>query len=231
MIKSKPFPYSVLYIEDQFNVRKKYMHYFKQNYIKVYEADSGKKALELYNKYKPEIIICDINLPDISGLEVLKTIRMYDYKTRVIMLTAYSDNEKLFEAVKLKLTDYLIKPVSRKQLIEALELVHKEYDCFDIVLKKRLLFKENYWWDCQKQILYCHVNEVALTPNERKLVKLFCENTNIILSYDDMIVNIWDDYEEDKYNAIKILLKNLRKKLPLETIKNIYGEGYSIKLL
>ncbi len=225
---TKQYPYSLLYIEDEDDVRIKYLHYFKQNYEKVYEANNGKKALEIYSKYKPEIIICDINLPDISGLELLEIIRKHDHKTKIIMLTAYSDTKKLLEAVKLKLTDYLVKPVSRDELKQALHQVHLEYETYEVISKKCLLFKENYTWDYQKNVLFRDAYEIVLTSKERKLLQLLCENINVTLSYENMIENIWDDYEEDKYNAIKILLKNLRKKLPFDTIKNIYGEGYRI---
>ncbi|MCH9813389.1 MAG: response regulator transcription factor [Epsilonproteobacteria bacterium] len=222
--------YSLLYIEDKDEVRAKYLYYFKQNYEKVYEAPNAKKALEIYKLYKPRIIICDINLPDINGLEILKIIRQHDHQTRIIMLTAYSDTPKLLNAVKLKLTDYLVKPVSRESLKKALQVAHFEIETYEVTSKKRLLFKENYYWDYLSKSLYHHNNEIILTPNERKLLQLFCDHINITISYDEMIEDIWINYEENKYNAIKILLKNLRKKLPFETIKNIYGEGYRLNI-
>ncbi|PHS32101.1 MAG: DNA-binding response regulator [Methylophaga sp.] len=228
-MEARQYPYSLLYIEDQYDIRKKYLQYFEQKYKKVYEANNGSKALEIYKQYKPEIIICDISLPDISGLDILEIIRKYDHQTKIIMLTAYSDNKKLLEAVKLKLTAYLVKPVSRKDLKLALTQAHLEYENYEVTSKKRLLFKENYVWNYQNNSLYQEMNEVILTPNERKLLQLLCKNINITHTYENIINHIWDeDYEEDKYNAIKILIKNLRKKLPVNIIKNIYGEGYRI---
>lgn len=230
-MEARLYPYSLLYIEDQYDIRKKYLQYFEQSYKKVYEANNGSKALEIYKQYKPDIIICDISLPDMSGLDILDIIRKHDHQTKIIMLTAYSDTKKLLQAVKLKLTAYLVKPVSREDLRRALTQAHLEYENYEVTSKKHLLFKENYVWDYQSNSLYQEMNEIVLTPNERKLLQLFCKKINITHSYENMIQYIWGDYyEEDKYNSIKILIKNLRKKLPYNTIKNLYGEGYRIRI-
>lgn len=121
------YPYTVLFVEDEKATRENYTAYFKMFFNEVYEAGDGEEAYLLYKEKKPDIMIIDINLPKLNGIELLKRIRESDYITKAIMLTAHADEEFLSATASLQLTRHLVKPVSRKNLNEALDLSINEF--------------------------------------------------------------------------------------------------------
>ncbi len=221
--------YTILFVEDEKEIRQNYVIYLKKYFKDVFEASDGVMAYEIYKSKKPNIMIVDINLPKLNGLEFLKKVRELDHTTKAIMLTAHADVNYLLEATSLKLTKYLIKPISRSDLKDALNLAITELDKYDVSSKKILFLKDGYSWNYKAQELKGQYN-IALTDKERQLLQLFFSNINIIYSYDDIIISIWNDYEGDKISALKTIIKNLRKKLPKDTIKNIFGVGYKIEV-
>lgn len=226
-------PYTILFVEDEDAIRKNYVQYLKMFYKDVYEADNGECGYKMYRDKKPNIIILDINLPKMSGLEMLSKIRENDYSTKVIMLTAHSNVEFLLEASQLKLTKYLVKPISKDELDSALSLAIDELNKFEILSKKIVTLKNNCMWRYDTNDLICNDYVVKLTEKERNILELFFQNPNKVFSYDDIIYEAWDDPQSDLDTikaAIKTAMKNLRKKLPENTIVNIYGVGYKIEV-
>lgn len=106
--------HSILYVEDEPSIRANIVEYLESYFDTVYTASDGAQALELYNKHRPDIAMLDINLPYMDGLTVAREIRSQDEKIKLVMLTAFTDKEKLLQATELKLTKYLVKPVAPK---------------------------------------------------------------------------------------------------------------------
>lgn len=219
-------PYKILFIEDEKEIRDNYIKYLKRHFYNVYQAVDGEDGFIKYQDIKPDIMIIDINLPKLNGLKLLKKIRENDYLTKVIMLTAYSDVKYLLEASELKLVKYLVKPITRDELKEALDVAIDEFSKFDVVPKKTINFMEGFIWDCESKELFCNGSMIPFTNKERQIVSLLFSNPNHVYSYDEIIMEVWDDYEYDKTDALKTIVKNIRKKLPKNTIKNVFGVGY-----
>jgi DNA-binding response OmpR family regulator len=219
---------SILIVEDEVLIRKKLVEYVKLEYQTIYEADSEDGALKVYKDKKPDLLILDINLREGSGLSLLRKIREYDHSTKAIVLSAFDDREYLMEAIDLKLTKYLVKPVKRKEFKEALIAVEKELKIFKVESQNILEFQDGYIWDYKKEQLLQNDHIVTLGSKEYELLKLFCDNPNKELTYEDISNYIWDYTPADKTNAIKVVLKKLRKNIPKDTIINIYGIGYKL---
>lgn len=223
-------PYSVLFAEDEKLVRERYLNHIKREFKTVYHASNGDDAYKIYLDKKPSILIMDISMPGLNGIEVLQKIRENDHTTKAIVLTAHSDKKNLLNATSLKLTKYLVKPVTRQELKEALELAVNELKQFNTISKKILKLKEGYHWDIELSILYSNNKEIELTPNERKIASILFTNINNVITYDDLIIQVWDNFEKDIMGTLKSTIKNLRKKLPNDTIKNIFKMGYKVEL-
>ncbi len=229
MKNSTKYSNPILFIEDEEATRKNYVNYLRRYFETVYEAEDGEEAYNLYIKHKPQILIIDINIPKMNGLDLLRKIRETDHSVKSIIFTAHSTTDFLLQASELKLTKYLLKPVTRAELNEALELVIKELNSFDIVSKNIFILQESFIWDYNEHKLLKNHIEVNLTLQESQILDLLFNNISTNLSYDDIILHLWDSFETDKINSVKTLIKNLRKKLPEDTIENIYGFGYKIK--
>ncbi len=112
----------ILYVEDDEIARENGIEYLENYFELIYDASDAIKALQLYEKYKPDIIITDIQMPKLNGLEFVKRIRQKDKKTQIIIITAFCDKDYLMKAIELQLVKYLVKPVREKEFEEALFL-------------------------------------------------------------------------------------------------------------
>lgn len=227
---NKQNEFSILYVEDEIDIREKYSKYLTRFVSTVYVAKDGEEAYNIYKNKRPDIIIADINMPKLNGLDLAKKIREYDHNTKIIMLTAYSDADYLLKATDLKLTKYLIKPISREDLTNALKLAIDEILNFSVFSKNIIILKENFHWDSNAMELYFNNTVVSLTKNEKILTNLLISKLGTTFSYDEISYQLWPDEFEDKLPALKTLVKGLRKKLPNNTLENVRSFGYKIKL-
>ena len=220
--------YNVLFVEDEKAIRDNYVSYLSKHFKKVYEAEDGETAYEIYKKVKPELLIIDINIPRINGLDLLKKIREKDRETKAIMLTAHTDIQYLIQATELHLTKYLVKPISRRELKEALSLALDDLKNFTVRSNHSVVLKENYSWDNEAKELYDGDNYVNLTKSELEVFSFLFDNVNKVSTYEECIWKVWGDDDRNKVDAFKTLIKNLRKKLPPNTIENVFGVGYKL---
>lgn len=219
----------VLYVEDEKEIREVVSHILSSKVENLFLAEDGQKAFEMYQEVKPDIILADINMPKINGIDFVKKLRQNDYSTRVIMLTAQSDVDSLLEATELKLTRYLIKPVTSKELFGALELAKSEIESFNVVNTQSFKLSEQYTWDFTERLLLYKNQEIHLTPKEKKVLNILFSNLNSTITYDMLLYEVWGDNDVFGIDTIKTTVKNLRKKLPKDTILNVYGTGFKVK--
>ncbi len=222
------YGYTVLFVEDEIELRKNYVMYLEMMFEDVYEASNGVEAYSIYKEKNPDILIVDINIPKLNGLDLLKKIREYDHTTKAIVLTAHKDKDFLLKASSLKLTEYLIKPISRTALQLALDKVIDELKNFTtIAIKNKILGSGYIWHNDTKELIY-NGKIIYLTNKEQMLFKLFMDNLDSVLSVDTILYSVWHESIEVNITTLKTLLKKLRRKLPQDMIKNVHGVGYKI---
>jgi DNA-binding response OmpR family regulator len=229
-MSSEKLNYSILYVEDEQEMRENYVQYLQRFYRDVFQARTAEEAYEIYKNKKPNILIADIGLPGKSGIELLQDIRRYDHSIKAIMLTAISDIDTLVNASELKLTKYLIKPISRDELKEAIEQAIKEIINHTTYANRIVYVNELLYWDRDREKLVLEGKEIFLTRKEKALLELLFENVNNVVKSEDIIFELWYDYDDAKIASLKTLIKTLRKKLPYNFIKNVFGIGYTIEV-
>ncbi len=219
--------YSILYAEDNKNVRENYVVYLENYFDFIYEANDGVEAFDIYRDKKPNVLLIDINMPNMNGLEFVKKVRENDEKIPIIILSAYSDKEFLFEAIKLNLIEYLVKPVDRNEFKSVLEnSINKVKENFS---ENQLInFTKIAYWDSSKRLFFYKNKMVDLTKNERMLFELLLNNKNQIINPNEISKYVWDNKAEVNDASIRNLVKRLRKKLPVDIIQSIYGSGYTL---
>ncbi len=218
---------SVLLVEDEVSILEKYQIFLESYCGTVYTAINGEEAYKIYEEHKPQVIITDLYMPNLNGIELAKKIRKEDNRTFLIALTAYSDRETLLNVVDLHFSSYLTKPVSRTGLLESLLKVSKQLSESHIVY-----LANDYSWDAKTKILFCGEEQVDLTKREQKLFELLIEKVGVPCGDDEILFYVWDDdFNKHVTNAsIRTLVKNLRKKVSKELIQNQYGVGYKINI-
>lgn len=217
----------VLFVEDDEIARENGIEFLENYFEQIIEAADAISASKLYEEYKPDIIITDIQMPKLNGLEFISNIRAKDKKVQVIVLSAFSDKEYLFKAIELGLVKYLVKPVNDKEFEEALEL------CVDSIKNDSsniIKLSQNTLFDTYNKTLKKDNELIKLRTKELSLLELLIKNKNRYVSYSEIENIIWYDSVMTK-DALKTLIKNLKSKLPSDAISNLSGTGYKIELL
>lgn len=212
--------FSVLYVEDEDGIRNNIEEILKHLFKEVSSAKNASDAYKKYIQNKPDLIITDIKMGNETGIDLIKRIRETDSKTRVIVTSAHTDLDYLLEATQLHLVKYIVKPITNDNLIEALEFFVKSYDD-----NKIYNLNENWVFNSSKSIVSTGNEEFILTKKEVIFLKLLISK-NRVISYEELENAICDDDSIMTSNAMRLFIKNLRKKLPDNFLKNMQGIGY-----
>lgn len=220
--------HSILYVEDEPEIHKNVTEYLENHFGSVYPAYNGQEALNQYHAYRPDVLLVDINLPAIDGLTVAQEIRKDDPNIKIVVLTAFTEKEKLLRAIELKLTKYLIKPVHPKAFKETLRTLSEELLSNS---SQFLALSDRCTWDKQKEQLSLDGENIVLTEKEHRLLKLFIFHKGKPVNYEKIVITLWDDaYDREiSIDSIKNQVSQLRKKTPNVCIRSVYGEGYILK--
>ncbi len=219
---SKLSSFTLLYVEDEEGIRKNITEILKHFFKDTFVAKNAKEAYNLYETKRPDLIITDIKMPNETGIELIKKIRKRDSKVRVIITSAYTDLEYMLEATELHLVKYIVKPITEQKLFEALEAFLKSYDNAIVYnLEKGWLF------DGSKSMIQSPKEEIKLTKKENKFLKLLIKK-NRIITYEEMENIIWSEDNIMTPNAMRLFIKNFRKKIPEGSLKNVQGTGYRL---
>ena len=226
MLKNSYKNIKILYVEDDEIARENGVEYLQNFFETIYEASDAIVALQLYEKYKPDIIITDIQMPKLNGLEFVKKIRQKDKKTQIIIITAFCDKNYLLKAIELQLVKYLIKPVKEKEFEEALFLCVnslKEDNSNIVKLENEIYF------DTFNKNLVIKDELVKLRAKEILFLELLIKNKNRYVTYEEIENYVWSDSVMTK-DALKTLVKNLKTKIPKDLILNLTNSGYKINV-
>lgn len=219
---------TLLYAEDDLEVQKEMSEYFSSYFKELYVVTNGKEALEIYQKHKPDVLILDICMPDIDGLELAERIRKNDYKTKIIIMSAHSHESIMLQAINTNINHYIIKPATLGKIKDMLDKISEE---LIRDLKEIIRFSENCYYNLWTKQLFVHEEVVALSYKESRLLEILVSNNGKAVSMSDIIGFVWDDYMADvSFESVKSQVSYLRKKLPNISIINIYGVGYILKV-
>lgn len=216
---------TILYVEDEETIIEKYAYFLEECCQTLHLARDGEEAYGLYKEHKPQLIVMDLQIPKLNGMGLAKKIREEDDEVQLIALTAYSDREILLDIVDLNFSSYLIKPVGRGDLTKALLKVSQKID-----KGHTIHLSYGCMWDDKSKTLFWDDQSVVLTKRETKLCELLVEKNGVACCDDEIFFYVWgDEFDKTITNAsIRTLVKNLRKKIPKDLIRNQYGVGYKI---
>ncbi|MCP4969005.1 MAG: response regulator transcription factor [Arcobacter sp.] len=221
---SKLSSFILLYVEDEDGIRKNISEILKELFKEIYVAKNAKDAFNLYETKKPDLIISDIRMPNETGIELIKKIRKKDIKTRAIITSAYTDLDYMLEATELYLVKYIVKPITEIKLNDALEAFIKSYDT-----AKVYNLCEGWLFDASNSLIQTSNEEFKLTKKENQFLNLLIQK-NRIITYEEMENIIWNEDNIMTANAMRLFIKNFRKKLPTKSLKNVQGTGYRLVL-
>lgn len=220
---------TLLYIEDDQDIQSIYMAQLEELVDIVICAGDGQDGYESYLLHKPDIILLDIHMPRLDGISLAKKIREIDNKVKIIITSSYADQDKLLAAIELSLIKYILKPIDPKVLQDTICKAKNEIESEEKKEEQKLfLLDEDMIWNATDEKLLVSKEEVKLTKNERRLLSLISSSPNKVYTFFEIFDYLSQDdfYKEYDANQIRALVKLLRKKIPKNSIINVYGEGY-----
>lgn len=162
-LKEKLKTLTLLYVEDEEGIRENITDSLKYYLKDVYEASNGEEGYLIYKEKSPDIILSDIHMPILNGIEFVKKIRMENRTIPVVMITAHTDKEYLLQAVELHMEKYLVKPIELDILFEVLSQCVNMLEINKIIILKS---DENYSYDFDKKELFYKEEAVVLNKKE-----------------------------------------------------------------
>ena len=197
-----------------------------------YETDTcfdGEEGLELCMTENYDLILLDLNLPGIDGLEILRQFRTFNTNTPVLILSARVQIQDKVEGLDLGANDYLTKPFHFEELEARIRsLTRRKFIQEDVCLKWNQLT-----FDTRTREASVNGVPLSLTRKESSLLEYFLLHQNRVISPEEMIEHIWDGSVNTFSNSIRVHISSLRKKLKtaigFDTIQNKIGQGYILE--
>ena len=222
----------ILVVEDDENVANLVTTYFKNEKWNVSKVFNGEEALEIAYENSYDLIILDLMLPKLSGLEFIKEYRK-EFNTPVIMLTAKITEQDIIQGLDLGADDYVTKPFSPKELVSRAKAVFRRIDKQNIFAEKKVLSIKNLQIDVNLKIVLIDNKNVNLTPKEFSILQNLCSYPGKIYSRQEIIDTVFG-FDFDGFDrTIDTHIANLRKKLKIgdphnEYVESVYGLGYRL---
>lgn len=214
---------TVLFVEDEEYLREALHKVMADEFAKCILARDGEDGLKKFKKYKPDIVITDIMMPIMDGLSMAKEIKNLSKQTPIVIFSAFSEKEKLLEAIDVGIDKYLIKPIDPDELLKTLHLLSKElFDENDLVE-----LGSGYQFDKNRRVLVKEGETIFLTKKELLFISILVKNLGVFVLHDEIKKHVWTNKKVTD-SAIRTFIKRVREKTDKDFIKNIPGLGYKI---
>lgn len=222
----------VLLLEDEITLAKIIKDTLESVDFEVELAYDGEEGLKLFFEQKPDVLVSDIMVPKISGLDVVKKIRNTDHTTPIIFLTAKTEVDDVVAGFENGANDYIRKPFAMKELIIRIKALagriskieKSESNTFNI---------GDYMFDAEKGILlYIPTGETCQLPNrESEVLKRFCQNFGKLVPMQNILLELWGNDDFFCARSLQVLITRIRHRLSKDKsiqILNIRGNGYKL---
>ena len=222
---------AILIVEDERKLSRVLQLELEYESYKTEIADNGKDALRLMEEKEWDLVLLDIMIPELSGLEVLRRIRRTDERTPIILLTARDEIHDKVSGLDLGANDYITKPFQIEELLARIR-VHLRNPAARKV-NTNLLAVGELEVNLNAREVKREEKQVELTPREFDLLVCLLKNKNIVLTREQLIEQVWGfDYFGDT-NVVDVYIRYLRKKIDKgfdeAYIQTVRGVGYTIK--
>ncbi|MEF9940635.1 MAG: response regulator [Clostridium sp.] len=205
---------SILIVEDEKNICDFISAALEPQDYKIMEAHSGREALPIITSRCPDLILLDLGLPDIDGLEIIKQVRTWA-SIPIIVISARTQEQEKVKALDMGADDYLAKPIGISELLARIRtaLRHSNKLNTDATLYNRPFQTKDLVIDFEKHLVTLLGKEIHLTQIEFKIIALLAQNSGRVMTYDSIIENIWGPYADGDNSILRVNMAHIRRKL------------------
>lgn len=224
---------TILIIEDEKNIGNYIETIVSSNGYRALRAAGGVSGLSLVASHHPELVLLDLGLPDLDGMEVLKKIRSFS-DTPVIVISARTMEKEKVAALDLGADDYITKPLGSEELLARIRTALRHSRRADQGSQETVYTKDGLVIDFGKRIVMLNDEEIHLTQIEYKLVSILAKNAGRVLTYDYLLKEIWGPFTSTDNQILRVNMANIRRKLEKNPAEPQYiftemGVGYRMK--
>lgn len=224
--------FSILVIEDEKNISDFLSRILTSNNYHVICVPTGKEALSIATSSCPDIILLDLGLPDMDGMEIIKQIRTWS-GCPIIVVSARAQESDKVHALDAGADDYVTKPFGTSELLARIRtsLRHSHKLNNGDGLPNHPYRAKGLELDFSKRILTIDGASIHLTPIEYKIVSFLAKNSGRVMTYSAVMHNVWGPYTESDNKILRVNMANIRRKLEKNPAQPIYiytevGVGY-----
>lgn len=222
----------ILVIEDEPTISKFIEVALSANHYKVIRCRTGKEGIELISSHCPELVLLDLGLPDMDGLEVIKEVRAWS-SLPILVVSARDDEYSKVLALDAGGDDYITKPFGTSELLARIRTALRHYSKAGQKSgeDKNSYKVKDFLIDFDKHLVMVREEAVHLTQIEYKLVSLLAQNPGKVLTYDSIITKIWGPHADKDNQILRVNMANIRRKLEKNPVDPEYilteiGVGY-----
>lgn len=215
----------ILVVEDEVKARESMINILSERFSKVIGAQNGDEGLKKFKKFKPDLVITDIAMPIMDGLDMAREIKEISDDVPIVVFSAYSEKERLLRSIDIGIDKYLIKPVDIEELFKVLDYLIGEKIEANMLVK----ISEEYQFNKTKRTLIHNGKEIVLTKKELAFISLLLKQPGVLVLHEDIKKNVWIG-EHVSDTAVRTFIKRVRDKVGEDFIKNVPSLGYKINI-
>lgn len=221
---------TILLIEDDPNITDFMEVVFQQERYQLAVAANGMEALNAFQTTSFDLVLLDLGLPDIDGIDLLKILRKRMRLPIIIISARKNENEKV-NALDLGADDYVTKPFGTGELLARIRTALRHQDTN--VDQQAVIENKDLKIDFDKQLVYKEGHEIHLTKNEYRILALMFRQLGKVVTYQTLMTEVWGPYSDDS-QTLRVNMSNIRKKIENNTLKPKYliteiGVGYRLR--
>lgn len=224
----------ILIVDDDENIRNLLSIYLENEGFQTIKVENAQKAIEVINERNIELILLDIMMPQIDGIEACIRIRKHK-KMPIIMISAKSEDMDKIHGLTAGADDYITKPFNPLELIARVKSQLRRYQKYNIEsnISKVIIEIGDLTINTDTRQVWVGEKEVRLTPKEFDILELLSRNKGIVLSIRKIYEEVWKEEFFKSDNTVTVHITNLREKIEADPkspvyIKTIWGVGYKI---
>ncbi|HEV3184148.1 MAG TPA: response regulator transcription factor [Xanthobacteraceae bacterium] len=222
-------PLRVLIVDDEPPIRKLLRMGLSTQGYRVIEAADGRTSLDLMRE-KPDLIILDLGLPDMQGLELLRTMRARDENVPIVVLSSRADEVAKVQALDLGADDYVTKPFGMDELLARIRAALRHQ--LQVQGERPVFRVGDLSVDLVRRIVKTGDKEVKLSPKEYELLRLLVQHAGKVLTHRFLLKELWSDLTDSQY--LRVYVRQLRQKIEAEPERPQYiltetGIGYRLR--
>ena len=204
----------VLVVEDDKRISNFIKTVLEANNYDVIVAQTGAEAYSMVTSQCPDVVILDLGLPDMDGMEVIRQGRTWS-SIPIIVLSARTQEQEKVRALDLGADDYLTKPIGTSELLARIRTALRHSNRLNTAspLYKRPFHAKGLTIDFEKHLVSVDGRDVHLTQIEFKIISLLAQNSGRVMTYDTIISNIWGPYADDDNSILRVNMAHIRRKL------------------